>query len=330
MLASFARGRTGPRAVARGATGWEAGRGRRGDQWTRERRGVSGAGRSGGRTREGRHDQLVPWSSPVRWVEEGRQSAAAPGRRQWHGGVSATVRQPGNQASCATRCRCSGATGGAGWRAAVQRTAGQCEIFEDGAVHSCATSASGIAAANQGSHAAFEGPELLQLPAQLHQMPGGHVAHLDAWPLRLVDEADQLAHLLDGEAEVAAAPDEGQATHGRVAVDPAATLSARACGQQADLFVVANGRDRTSGLLGDHADGQWQRGVHAKQLSPCSRGSRSSRGAISAGLDVPTNGLAPDAGFTGLQQNKRPGRHRLRAAKPGVAAPTRRRRGPAR
>jgi len=66
-------------------------------------------------------------------------------------------------------------------------------------------------------------PEFLQLAAYLDEMRCSDLSHLDAWPIWLINQPDQLAHLLDGEAEVPAPSDERQAPPRRLAV---ASLSA--------------------------------------------------------------------------------------------------------
>jgi hypothetical protein len=64
--------------------------------------------------------------------------------------------------------------------------------------------AQAVATADEGRHAPLERLQLRQLVAQLRQVPCRHLSHFEARPVGLVDQPDQLAHLLDGEAEVAA------------------------------------------------------------------------------------------------------------------------------
>lgn len=128
------------------------------------------------------------------------------------------------------------------------------QIFQDGAVDGLASGACCVAAANKRFEAGLQLAKLVKFAANLGQVQRRNLANLDARPVRFVDEADKLTYLVDGEPEVAAASDEHESTQSRLPVVALAGFGSGCRRQQPNFFVVANGRHRAAGLLGDCSD----------------------------------------------------------------------------
>jgi len=148
------------------------------------------------------------------------------------------------------------------------------QAFENGAIHGRTASAGRVAAPDESRHAEFERLQLGQLVPHVSQVLGGNLAHFNTGSVGLVNQSHQLTNLLDGEAEVPAAPNEAEASNSRSAVSPAPTLGTWHHRQQPNFFVVANRRHGAAGLTGQQADGDGCRGVHALQLSLCGKRNR--------------------------------------------------------
>lgn len=148
------------------------------------------------------------------------------------------------------------------------------QVVQHRAVDDRAAGARRLAAIDKIGQARFERQQLRQFVAHLPEPCGRNVSDLQARPLWMVHQVDELANLFDGEAEVAAAADERQTPHGLIAVVAPAAIGSRCVRQEADFFVVPDGRHGAACLSSDDADGEGgschSHAVHCRSRMPAS------------------------------------------------------------
>jgi len=134
-------------------------------------------------------------------------------------------------------------------RALPRINGGQGQFIQNRAVEDRSAGASSVTTAHEGCHALFECLELRKLFTQLCQVYARDIAQLRARPIRIVEKTHKLAHLVDGEAEIPATPNECEPADRARVIRAPSSVCARALWQQADLLVVADGRNGAASLL---------------------------------------------------------------------------------
>ena len=79
-------------------------------------------------------------------------------------------------------------------------------------------------------------------------------------------EAEQRAHLIEGEAEVTTTQDETQALFMRGAIEAVAIGGARRRGQKTGFLIIADGFEMAAGALGEFAACQERRQGHHRRV----------------------------------------------------------------
>ena len=79
-------------------------------------------------------------------------------------------------------------------------------------------------------------------------------------------EAEQRAHLIEGEAEVTTTQDETQALFMRGAIEAVAIGGARRRGQQTGFLIIADGFEMAAGALGEFAACQERPQGHRRRV----------------------------------------------------------------
>ena len=104
----------------------------------------------------------------------------------------------------------------------------------------------------------FEGRQTRQAALDLDQLRAGDGIGGSTGLVRPIRQAEQIADGFEPKAKVARMADEGQPLQRLAAVKPLVTGAAFGFWQQADLFVVADGRHLHPGVGAKFSDGQHQ------------------------------------------------------------------------
>lgn len=118
-----------------------------------------------------------------------------------------------------------------------------------------------------------QGFQVGDLALDLGQVRARQFVDCGAGLVATIRQVQQIAHLFDGEAQVAGAADEGQAVQFRLAIGAVVALGASGRGQQADPLVLADRLDLGVGPPPKFADAQ-----HHRALSRVSDRRRSADG----------------------------------------------------
>ncbi len=97
------------------------------------------------------------------------------------------------------------------------------------------------AAARHAFEFLFESVELRDLFAYIAQMPVGNVVDSSATGLPIIGETQQFFHVVERKTEIPAPPNEAQALHLCLRINPVSTRAARRLRQNTNLFVIPDG-----------------------------------------------------------------------------------------
>jgi len=85
-------------------------------------------------------------------------------------------------------------------------------------------------------------------------MLGSEVSDFNARSSWLIDKTDKFSHLINGEAEVSTSTDESQTCDGRLREISSTSIRPICVWQEANILVVADGRDRATRPFGNNAN----------------------------------------------------------------------------
>jgi hypothetical protein len=118
--------------------------------------------------------------------------------------------------------------------------------------HACGAGSTGagrVAAVDEIGHVSFQRAQLGQPSPDRLEMRLADIAGCGAVAVGIIREVNKLPHLLDREAEVAKAADEGQVVDGILTIAPLTTVLPSGAWQEPDILVIADGRRSSAGAL---------------------------------------------------------------------------------
>src|SRR5919106_4954214 len=116
------------------------------------------------------------------------------------------------------------------------------QVLQDHAVRSRSPGAGHLTAFHESRDGSLQRLQLVQPGAHRRQMALRQIPRFQAGALPVLDQRGERSHLLDREAEVAAAADEGEPSDVLLAVAPLTAVAPAGPGQEADLLVVSDRR----------------------------------------------------------------------------------------
>jgi hypothetical protein len=128
------------------------------------------------------------------------------------------------------------------------------QILQDHTVRSRSPDAGYLTAFHKSGDGLLQCLQLVQLGAHGLQMLARQISRFQAGALSVPDQRRELSHLLDREAEVAAAADEGEAPDVLLAIAPLTAVATAGRRQEADLLIVSDRRRVRPGASGQLSD----------------------------------------------------------------------------
>lgn len=133
------------------------------------------------------------------------------------------------------------------------------QVLQDDAVRSRSPGAGHLTAFHEARDGSLQRLQLVQLGPDRRQMALRQIPRFQAGALPVLDQRGERSHLLDREAEVAAAAYEGEPPDVLLAVAPLAAIAPAGGRQEADLLVVPDRRRVRAGAPGQLSDLQMRR-----------------------------------------------------------------------
>src|SRR5919106_3628416 len=128
------------------------------------------------------------------------------------------------------------------------------QVLQDHAVRSRSPGAGHLTAFHESRDGSLQRLQLVQPGAHRRQMALRQIPRFQAGALPVLDQRGERSHLLDREAEVAAAAYEGEPSDVLLAVAPLATIATAGGRQEADQLVISDRRRIRAGAPGQLSD----------------------------------------------------------------------------